>query len=63
MKTDLIFANLSHVGKLQTSVILLKLWYAKLEKISAFSLNIFVGMSISCEVLETSKSSLETSLL
>ena len=51
-----IFSNLNDVGKMQTSIKLLKLWYTKLEKISTFSLIIFVCMLFSCEVLQTSKS-------
>ena len=38
---------------MKTSIMLLKLWYIKLRKISAFCLIIFVGMLFSCEDLET----------
>ena len=55
LKTD-IFANLSNVGKMQTSLVLWKIWYIKLEKVRAFSLTIFVGMPFSYEALEKSKS-------
>ena len=40
---------------MQTLIELLKLWRIKLEKISAVSIIIVVGMSFSCEVVETFK--------
>ena len=43
-----IFANFSDVGKVQTSIMLLKLWCIKLENISEF----LFGISSSCDAFE-----------
>ena len=53
---DAIFVNLRDVEKMQISIMLLLLWYIILEKMSAFSLTLFVGTPFSFEPLEASKS-------
>ena len=46
---------LSAAGKIQTSIMLLKLWYINLENISEFSLIIVVGISSSCDAFDAPK--------
>ena len=48
----MILATFTDVGKMQTSIILLKLWYIKFGNISEFSSIILVGISSSCNAFE-----------
>lgn len=48
-------ADFRAVGKIKTSIIWLKLWKIKYEKILGFSLIIFVGISLSWDTVDVSK--------
>ena len=55
LHTGVIFANFSDAGKLQTSIMLLKLWYMKFENMSEFSLIFLVGILSPCDAFGASK--------